>query len=273
MESTEIRVSHSLSEITIADWDALGSGNYPFTRHCFLYGLELHDCLEPFGWHPVYFQIYRRQHLLAAIPCYIKTNSYGELVFDHAWENAYQRSGLDYYPKLVSAIPYTPATGERFLINLDLVRDDEQQQALRLQLSEAARSFCEKHKLSSWHILFAEKKILQSLENPDILLRNDVQFHWQNQGYRDFDDFLACLNSRKRKNIRKERRRVADHGLDISLQHGGELDAGDWQRRLDGTTLESGHKAGAGDPQGTQRRGLQPRLFVRQQDIGHGQWR
>ncbi len=233
MESTELRVSHSLSEIPQADWDALGSGNYPFTRHCFLYGLELHGCLEPYGWHPLYFQIYRQQRLIAAIPCYIKTNSYGELVFDHAWVNAYQRSGLDYYPKLVSAIPYTPATGERFLINYQLVSDAEQQQSLRLQLSSAARSFCEAQKLSSWHILFAEKKILESLENPDILLRNDVQFHWQNRDYRDFDDFLSRLSSRKRKNIKKERRSIDTLGVDISWQDAGTISDAEWQRIYD----------------------------------------
>jgi len=121
--SPELRVSitHSLGEVPAAAWDALGDHSYPFTRHCFLHGLELHDCLEPFGWHPVYFLVHREKQLIAAIPCYIKTNSYGELVFDHAWVNAYQRSGLDYYPKLVTAIPYTPATGERFLIDNDSV--------------------------------------------------------------------------------------------------------------------------------------------------------
>ena len=107
----EVSIVQSLAEVGADEWDALGRGSYPFTRHAFLRGLEEHDCLEPFGWHPVYFLLRRDTALLAAVPCYIKTNSYGELVFDHAWVNAYHRAGLEYYPKLVSAIPYTPATG------------------------------------------------------------------------------------------------------------------------------------------------------------------
>jgi predicted N-acyltransferase len=232
LNNAELRVSvtHSLSEVPVADWDALGDTSYPFTRHCFLYGLELHDCLEPFGWHPVYFLVHRQQQLIAAIPCYIKTNSYGELVFDHAWVNAYQRAGLDYYPKLVSAIPYTPATGDRFLINLELVCEKDERQRLREMLCQAIQGFCEEQNLSSWHILFADKKILDELSAREIMLRNDVQFHWQNKGYRDFDDFISNLSSRKRKNIRKERSSVAAQDLDIKMQPGGSINAEEWQQ-------------------------------------------
>jgi predicted N-acyltransferase len=232
MESVEHRVSisHSLSEISEKDWDALGSASYPFTRHCFLYGLELHDCLEPFGWYPVYFQIQRNNQLIAAIPCYIKTNSYGELVFDHAWVNAYQRSGLDYYPKLVTAIPYTPATGERFLINQQLTTDEKEQTSLRTLLCNAIRKFCEDQALSSWHLLFADQSILQSIANDKILLRNDVQFHWQNDNYQSFDDFLSRMSSRKRKNIKKERRDIDQYKLDILIQQGDSLSSTDWQK-------------------------------------------
>ena len=225
-----VSVTHSLSEIPAEAWDRLGERSYPFTRHCFLYGLEQHDCLEPFGWYPVYFLVHREQQLIAAIPCYIKTNSYGELVFDHAWVNAYQRSGLDYYPKLVSAIPYTPATGDRFLIDNDVITDEAGRARLRDLLCRAIQGFCEEQKMSSWHILFAEKAVLDGLCQHDLLLRNDVQFHWRNDGYRDFDDFLARLSSRKRKNIRRERRSAASQGLDIKMQSGDALDAGDWRR-------------------------------------------
>lgn len=232
LNNAELRVSvvHSLSEVPVADWNALGDTSYPFTRHCFLYGLELHDCLEPFGWHPVYFLIHRQQQLIAAIPCYIKTNSYGELVFDHAWVNAYQRSGLDYYPKLVSAIPYTPATGDRFLINLELVCENDDRQHLRDLLCQAIQGFCEDQNLSSWHILFADKKILDALSGREIMLRNDIQFHWQNKGYRDFDDFVSNLSSRKRKNIRKERSSVAAQNLEKKMQPGGSINPEEWQQ-------------------------------------------
>lgn len=227
--NTSVSVSHSLSEVPAAQWDALGDGDYPFTRHTFLYGLEQHDCLEPFGWHPVYFLVHGDDRLLAAIPCYIKTNSYGELVFDHAWVNAYHRHGIDYYPKLVSAIPYTPATGERFLINRELV-DDDDRGFLRELLCRAIQGFCSDQDLSSWHILFAEKTILDSLADHAILPRNDVQFHWHNPGYEDFSAFLGALNSRKRKNIRKERGSVADLQLDIRMQPGETISAAEWRR-------------------------------------------
>jgi len=226
----KVNVSHSLSEIDESRWDSLGDPGYPFTRHAFLYGLEKHDCLEPFGWHPVYFSIQQDETLIAALPCYIKTNSYGELVFDHAWSQAYQRSGLDYYPKLVTAIPYTPATGERFLINQTIVSDEAARQELRLQLSSAATLFCQQHKLSSWHILFAELSVLRALESRDIMLRSDIQFHWQNLQYTDFDHFLASLSSRKRKNIRKERTAAHQHGLKIKTREGHELDAKEWSK-------------------------------------------
>ena len=229
----QVSVTHSLSGVPVADWDALGDTSYPFTRHCFLYGLEQHDCLEPFGWHPVYFLVHHTQQLIAAIPCYIKTNSYGELVFDHAWVNAYQRSGIDYYPKLVSAIPYTPATGDRFLLNHELVPGDEDRQLLRATLCRAIQGFCDDQRLSSWHILFERQEILESLAAKDIMLRNDLQFHWQNHAYRDFDGFLAALSSRKRKNIKRERRSVDSHDLEITMQTGDTISADEWQRIYD----------------------------------------
>ncbi|TNF89075.1 MAG: N-acetyltransferase [Gammaproteobacteria bacterium] len=229
-DELKVSISHTLGDVPVDDWDALGSGAYPFTRHCFLHGLELHDCLEPFGWHPVYFLLQRDERLIAAVPCYIKTNSYGELVFDHAWVNAYHRAGLEYYPKLVTAIPYTPATGERFLFNRDLVPDEQERQLLRETLVRVIQGFCSEHKLSSWHILFAEKDVLDGLGGRDIMQRSDVQFHWQNDGYRDFDDFLSRLSSRKRKNLRKERRSVAQQNLDIRMQDGNSLSAEDWRR-------------------------------------------
>ena len=229
-DELEVSICHSLGEVAASDWDALGAGAYPFTRHAFLHGLEIHDCLEPFGWHPVYFLLRRAEQLIAAVPCYIKTNSYGELVFDHAWVNAYHRAGLDYYPKLVTAIPYTPATGERFLFNQELVPGDDEQQLLRETLVQVIQGFCSDQKLSSWHILFAEKEVLDGLDRRDIMQRGDVQFHWQNDNYRDFDDFLSRLSSRKRKNLRKERRSVAQQNLDIRMQTGGSIGGDEWLR-------------------------------------------
>ena len=224
-----VNVCHSLSEVADTEWDALGKPDHPFTRHAFLYGLELHDCLEPFGWHPVYFLIHDDKRLVAALPAYIKTNSYGELVFDHAWANAYQRHGLDYYPKLVTAIPYTPATGERFLFNHERVKTADQKK-YRDSLCSAAIQFCQTQNLSSWHILFGQENTLREIESQNIMLRCDIQFHWQNHQYHDFDEFLSRLSSRKRKNIRKERQSSAGYNLNIKMHEGRELSDADWDK-------------------------------------------
>lgn len=228
----QVSVCHSLIEVSETEWDALGKADHPFTRYAFLYGLELHDCLEPFGWHPVYFLIHEEDSLVAALPAYIKTNSYGELVFDHAWAQAYQRHGLDYYPKLVTAIPYTPATGERFLFNLNRIKPADRK-LYRDTLCSAAIQFCKQHDLSSWHILFEDRATLREIESPTMMLRCDIQFHWQNDHYRDFDDFLSRLSSRKRKNIRKERQSSQQYGLDIRMHQGHELGNADWERVYD----------------------------------------
>lgn len=225
----QVSVCHSLSEIIESEWDALGKPDHPFTRYAFLYGLELHDCLESFGWQPVYFLIREEGELLAALPCYIKNNSYGELVFDHAWAQAYQRHGLAYYPKLVTAIPYTPATGERFLLHPDKIKDADQEKKYRDLLSSAAMQFCAEHQLSSWHVLFEHESTLRQLESKSFLLRCDIQFHWKNDDYQSFDDFLSSLSSRKRKNIRKERLKSQQYGLDIKMHEGSQLSSQDWQ--------------------------------------------
>ena len=128
----------------------------------------------------------------------------------------------------MSAIPYTPATGERFLINQSLTLDSETQEQLRQILCQAAISFCEKHSLSSWHLLFPEASILTTLESLNIMSRCDIQFHWENHEYANFTDFLATLSSRKRKNIRKERLASQQHGFDIRMHEGSELSETDW---------------------------------------------
>ena len=225
----QISVCHSLSKIVESEWNALGKSDHPFTRYAFLYGLELHDCLEPFGWQPVHFLIHESGELLAALPCYIKTNSYGELVFDHAWAQAYQRHGLPYYPKLVTAIPYTPATGERFLFHHEKINGADQEKKYRECLISAVKQFCHEHQFSSWHILFEHESTLRQLESKDFLLRCDIQFHWKNHNYQSFDDYLSSLSSRKRKNIRKERLKSQQYGLDIKMYPGSQLSSQDWQ--------------------------------------------
>jgi len=215
----KIRVIQSLAEIPPVDWDVLTPNNYPFTKHAYLYGLEHHDCLIPFGWSPYYFVIEKNDQIIAATACYIKSNSYGELVFDHAWADAYQRSGLQYYPKLVTAIPYTPATGPRFLCHPKI---NNHYQLIEL-LIKHIKEFSQQFNFSSWHILFNPQKSTDQLQNNGFITRHDCQFHWTNHGYQTFDCFLANLSSRKRKNIKKERKVLALNKLTVKQRKASEL--------------------------------------------------
>lgn len=215
----KIRVTQTLADIRPADWDILTPNNYPFTKHAYLYGLEQHDCLIPFGWNPHYFLIEQDDQIIAATACYIKSNSYGELVFDHAWADAYQRSGFDYYPKLVTAIPYTPATGPRFLCHPKI---NNHPQLINL-LIKHIKEFSQQFKLSSWHILFNVQNSGDQLENNDFITRHDCQFHWSNNNHQTFDCFLSELSSRKRKNIKKERKVLNTNKLTVKQRKASEL--------------------------------------------------
>ena len=226
--AVDVTIITRLAEVDATQWNRLGERGYPFIRHDFLLALEQHHCLHEFGWQPVYFLLYEQQGLVAACPCYIKSNAYGELVFDHNWAQAYENSGQAYYPKLVTAIPYTPATGPRLLTDPALTAD--QRHALRQSLIQAIHQFCQQQALSGWHILFERETILTSHRDQQLLLRYDCQFHWRNQDYRSFDDFLARLSSRKRKNIRRERAAVQREDLTIERKFGDELTPEQWRR-------------------------------------------
>jgi len=225
----DVMIIQSLAEVDESAWNQLGEADYPFTRHAFLVALEEQHCLLEFGWQPVYFLLKEGATLVAAIPCYIKSNSYGELVFDHSWAQAYERSGLQYYPKLVSAIPYTPATGPRFLIQRE-IQDSAKIHSLQIDLIRTVKQFCMSHALSGWHVLFERETVVKALADEQLLYRYDCQFHWENRQYANFDDFLAQLNSRKRKNIRKERATVAAEDLTLCQKYGDQLTDAEWQR-------------------------------------------
>lgn len=214
-----IKIVNSLKDIKASDWDALTSLNYPFTQHAYLHGLEQHECLEPFGWQAVYFIIEAEDIIQAAMPCYIKHNSYGELVFDHAWANAFEQYGEAYYPKLVTAIPYTPATGPRLLVNPKAANPN----SLKIALIQAAQEFCQAQKMSSWHVLFIDAKLETFFLEQHMSTRHDCQFHWNNQNYASFADFLQQLSSRKRKNIKKERQLATQNKLIIKRRYADEL--------------------------------------------------
>ena len=202
-----------LDALPAADWDALHGGTHPFVQHAFLAGLERHGCLRPeWGWTPRHAALFDGDTLVAAAPAYLKGNSHGEFVFDHAWANAYHRLGLDYFPKWLIAAPYSPVTGPRVLGRT--ARD-------RRDLLDAMRRHAGAAGLSSLHANFIEPGAVDDFD-ADWLARTDVQFHWRNGGWTGFEDFLAALEARKRKNIRQERARVARSGLRLVTAHGDE---------------------------------------------------
>ncbi|HHI93405.1 MAG TPA: N-acetyltransferase [Gammaproteobacteria bacterium] len=219
----------SLDEVSSHQWNALDGTQAPFLRHEFLSALEKHQCVgEATGWTPQHILLYEDKKLLGAVPQYLKTNSYGELVFDWAWAEAYQRNGLDYYPKLVVAIPYTPASGPRLLITPDADRDK-----ISAQLIQCALEHARQYNVSSQHWLFPHQNDLQQLTQQGLLPRLGCQFHWHNlpgnDSYRDFDDYLERFTSSKRKKIRRERRTVAEAGITLQRLYGNELSDTQWQ--------------------------------------------
>lgn len=211
----------SLAEIAPDEWDALAGSKNPFLKHAFLRSLEQHDCVgEQFGWYPVHLAIRSADHkLVAAMPMYVKTNYYGEFVFDWNWDSAYQQHGLDYYPKLVVSIPYTPATGSRMLIHPDVENGDE----LRDILVAQAINFSKEQKLSSIHWLFTDHSDTEFFKKRNFTLRMGCNFHWHNNNYQSFDELLAAFSSKKRKNIKRERRIVADQNIRMERYRGSEI--------------------------------------------------
>jgi len=223
----QISVAEGLADVPAQAWNRLAGDRNPFLRHEFLLALERNDCLQPYGWKPLHLLAHQGDKLVGATPLYLKDNSYGELVFDHAWAEAYQRNGLAYYPKLVSAIPYTPVTGARLL-----QADGEYSEAVSQALINGATDLAKRLDLSSVHWLFPDADDQKALNQADMLQRSDTQFHWHNRvdggGYRDFDDFLQQLSSAKRKKIRRERRRVQQAEVSIEVRNGNDMDPALW---------------------------------------------
>ena len=220
----DIQILNSIDEVDAKQWNALITDNNPFSRHEFLSALENNHCVgEKFGWIPRHIVILDNQQLIGGAILYEKYNNYGEFVFDHAWHNAYERHGLAYYPKLVSAIPYTPASGNRILFQKN------HQKLVFSSIFDAICKICEKSQISSWHCLFANANEQDTLKQYDLSSRIDCQFHWNNQNYGNFDDFLANLRKKKRKNIRQERKRIAQSDVKIRQLDGNSATAIDWQ--------------------------------------------
>jgi predicted N-acyltransferase len=220
----QFRFIASIQEILAQNWDALWQSDYPFTRHAFLHALENSKSVgEQSGWLTHHLIGERDDDLIFAMPLYLKQHSYGEYVFDWAWADAYRRYGLDYYPKLLSAIPYTPATGPRMGFAQSL-SDIEQTELVEKAFATLEKE-CEAQSCSSAHCLFP----VRAHQPKSWLKRQGTQFHWFNRNYTCFDDFLAEMSSRKRKNIRRERQKVADQNLNIRLYSAKETCEKDWR--------------------------------------------
>jgi predicted N-acyltransferase len=214
------RFIQSISEVGAAEWNALAGSAQPFLRHEFLLSLEESGCtIARTGWAPRHALIEDRQgRLLGALPLYRKAHSRGEFVFDFSWANAYAQYGLKYYPKLVSAVPFTPVTGPRLLVDPSADRD-----SVTKALIGAAAGYARSEGLSSWHVLFPDSAELAALAGAGLIERRDCQFHWFNRGYGSFDDFLATFTAEKRKKAKRERRRVAEAGIDFDTRMGGDM--------------------------------------------------
>lgn len=219
-----IRRITALAEVAPEAWDALAGTQSPFLRHAFLESMERHDCLLPHGWQPCHLIAEDGGRLLGALPLYLKDNSNGEFVFDWSWAEAYERAGGRYYPKLVSAVPFTPSTGPRLLVDASL----PEREAVARALVRAAVAQARALGLSSLHCLFPQAEDLRLLEAEGLAPRAGLQYHWHNAGYRDFQDFLDALNAKRRKEIRRERRQVTESGVQIELLTGASASAEHW---------------------------------------------
>lgn len=214
-----LEVATSLAGVDAEEWNQL-AGDDPFLRHEFLSALHDTGCASAAtGWSPHYLLLRKHGALAAAMPLYLKDHSYGEYVFDWAWADAYYRHGLNYYPKLVCAVPFTPVTGQRVL-----AAEPGQRERLIAAALKLAREF----DVSSLHCLFPTREEAQQMANRGMLLRNGVQFHWVNRDYTSFEHFLAGMSHDKRKKIRQERRRVRDAGIGFRWLEGAEIGTEEW---------------------------------------------
>jgi predicted N-acyltransferase len=220
----------SLAEVTAADWNGLFPADYPFCRYEFLLALEQGGSVgsnagKNTGWLVRHFVVWQNDQLIAAVPAYIKLHSYGEYLFDWSFAEAYQNYGLDYYPKLLLAIPFTPAEGPRLGVAAGIDKAE-----LLQWLEQGVTELQQVLPLSHLQCLYASPQDQQAFRDAGFIERFDVQFLWSNKNYSGFDDFLAVLTARKRKQIRKERAAVTEQGVVIKTLTGAELHLVFWQQ-------------------------------------------
>jgi predicted N-acyltransferase len=214
-----VRQHTSIDQLDPKAWNALAGTAVPFLRHEFLAALEHSGCIGPAsGWTPAYITLQDAAGLAAAAPAFLKSHSFGEFVFDFSWAEAYGRLGRSYYPKLTVCVPFTPATGARLLLRPDVAGP-----LVRRRLAQAIEDFTRTHQLSSAHALFFDAPDREAFEEAGWLLRRDCQFHWINQGFTDFEQYLATFTAEKRKKARRERRRVHESGIHFETRFGTDI--------------------------------------------------
>lgn len=229
MNDLAVSFVDSIAAIGPDVWNSLTGTDNPFTRYEFLWALEETGCTtRATGWQPMHIIVRRvtpgLDEPVAVLPLYLKSNSWGEYVFDWSWASAYQSHGLSYYPKFVTSIPFTPSYGERLLL-----KAGEEPGPIISLIKNAIEEKADALDASSWHVLFPTGQQNKYFREAGMLERVACQFHWYNRDYQSFDDFLSSLSSRKRKNLKKERSRVRESGIHFKRLEGAEIDENLWQ--------------------------------------------
>jgi predicted N-acyltransferase len=225
-EPFHLEILSNLSDVTAPEWNSLLSeDSSPFLRYEFLSSLEETGCVgKTTGWQIAHLVLRRNDEIVGAMPLYLKQHSYGEYVFDWSWAQAYEQQGMNYYPKALSAIPFTPVQGSRLLSRAGL-----NQGTVHSKLISGLKSVVIQNQLSSAHILFPHASEVEALKEQGFLLRDSVQFHWHNQGYQSFDHFLSSLTMKRRKNIRREREALYSQPISFKQIPGANTSDQDWE--------------------------------------------
>ena len=215
----KVEFINSINEINKEEWNAVINSDYPFLKYEFLVSLEKHKCVsEDRGWSPFHVIVSEENKKIAIMPMYIKTDSQGEFIFDWSWADAFYRNGVNYYPKLVCSIPYTPASGPR----LSVIQQNKTEEIIE-NIYSALKEISEELDFSSVHILLAEEEEIRSFSNVGFSIRSSYSFHWFNNNYKDFNNFLEDMTSRQRKNIKKERDKILQQGISMTKIKGEDI--------------------------------------------------
>jgi len=223
MDTFDAKLHRSIAELDASLWQSCFGDSDPFLKWDFLHGLETSACTTAeSGWQPAHITLEQSGAPVGVLPAYLKNHSYGEYVFDWSWADAWQRMGLPYYPKLVTAVPFTPASGQRLG---DLTGDAD----APATMATCVKALSDELEISSWHVLFVDEATSEQLRRCEMPQRLTTQFHWFNREYRDFQDFLDRFSSRKRKNLRREREQITRQGLSLKTLKGEAIGPEAWQ--------------------------------------------